>query len=96
MGFIKVNNMWVKHDADFVGPSAGSSRNEGFDDEVGPSVDAAEDYTMHALVSYEPPIDHGIPLSQFEILMINHMENTTSDKKDHYELCVARFQHLDE
>jgi len=30
---------------------------------AGPSVRGAEEYALHALVGYEPPIDHGIPMS---------------------------------
>jgi len=41
MGFIKVNNMWVSKDDDFVGPFAGSSRNAGFDDEARSSAGVA-------------------------------------------------------
>jgi len=78
MGFIKVNNIRVSKDEDFVGPFARSSRNAGLDDEAGPSVVAVEDYSMDAPVSYEPPVDHGIPMSQFERLMINHMDTMAS------------------
>ena len=65
-------------------------------DETGPSVKITEDYVMHALAIYEPLVDYGIPMSQFERLMINRMDTMASDKKDHYEFCAARFQHLDE
>ncbi|KAL9276982.1 hypothetical protein ACSQ67_025468 [Phaseolus vulgaris] len=48
-------------------------------------------YVMHTLVSYEPPIDRGIPVSPFERLMINHLDNMVSDQRDHYEFFVSRF-----
>jgi len=51
---------------------------------------------MHALVGYEPPIDHEIPMLQFERLKFNRLVNMASDQRNHYDFCVARFQHLDE
>ena len=51
--------------------------------EAGPSVGNANEYVMHALVGYEPPIDHGIPMSSFERLMINRLDNMVSDKRNH-------------
>jgi len=96
MGFIKVNSTWVSKKEDFVGPSVGPSRNVRIGDDVGPSVNVKEDYTMHVLVSYEPLVDHGIPISPFERQMINRMDTMTRDKKDHYELCETQFQYLNE
>jgi len=63
---------------------------------AGPSVGNAYEYVMHALVGYEPPIDRGIPMSPFERLMINRLDNMASDQRNHYDFCAARFQHLDE
>jgi len=51
---------------------------------------------MHALVSYEPPVDHGIPMSQFEKLMINRIDTMACDQEEHYGFRATRFQHLDE
>lgn len=51
---------------------------------------------MHILVGYKPPIDRGIPMSQFERLMINCMDNMANDQRNHYEFYAARFQHLEE
>ncbi|KAL9284934.1 hypothetical protein ACSQ67_024691 [Phaseolus vulgaris] len=56
----------------------------------------ADEYAMHALVGYEPPIDCGIPMSPFERLKINCLDNMVNNQRNHYEFYVARFQHLDE
>jgi len=63
---------------------------------VGPSAGVVEEYALHALVGYLPPIDHGIPMCQFYRLMINRLDNMASDQRNHYKFCAARFQHLDE
>jgi len=47
-----------------VGEVNGTSQSVGNDDE----------YAMHSFMGYEPPIDCGIPMSQFERLMINRLE----------------------
>ena len=63
---------------------------------AGPSAANADEYAMHALVGYEPPIDCGIPMSPFERLKINCLDNMVNNQRNHYEFYVARFQHLDE
>ena len=70
---------------DSVGTSVGPSEIVGPGDGIGPSVCVDGDYNIKALVANEPPVDHGIPMSQFEKLMINHMDTMTSDKKEHYK-----------
>jgi len=46
-----------------------------------PSVCAHEDYNIQELVAYEPLVNHGIPMSEFDRLMINYVDTMTSDKK---------------
>ena len=66
-------------------------QDSGANDEVGPSAGVVEDYVINALVGYELPIDHGIPMSQFERLMISRLGNIASDQRNHYEFFAARF-----
>jgi len=40
----------------------------------GKSKGVDDDYNMKALLAYELPVDRDIPMSQFEKLMINHMD----------------------
>jgi len=40
-----------------------TGQDAGANDEVGPSTAVAKNYVIHALVSYEPPVDHGILVS---------------------------------
>jgi len=47
-------------------------------------------------MSYESPIDHGIPMSQFERLITNRLDNMASGQRNHYEFCAARFKQLNE
>jgi len=44
---------------------------------------------------YFPPIDRGDLFSSFVEMVLDQMDVIASDQKDHYEFCVARFQHLD-
>ena len=61
MGFVKANGSSVSKDDNFVGVV------------VGPSDYVNDDCNMQALVAFEPHVDHGVPMSQFESLMINLM-----------------------
>ena len=78
MGFVKVNDYWVSKEDDSTGTSVGPSG--GPSDGVGPSACVDEDYNMQVLVAYEPSVDHGIPMSQFKRLILNHMDTMASDK----------------
>jgi len=95
MRFLKVNDYWVNKEDDSDGASARSSATAGPSVSVGPSTRIDEFYNMQALVAYESLVDHGIPMSRFERLMINRMDTMANDQKEHYEFCAARFQHLD-
>jgi len=55
---------------------------------AGPSAGVVEEYALHALVGYVPPIDHGISMSQFERLMINCLDNMANDQRNHYNFVL--------
>jgi len=78
MELVKVDNYWVRR-YDAGGSSAPRTSNV---DGVGPSDTVGKDHVedvMHALIPYEPSIDHGIPLSQFERLMLGRMDAMAHD-----------------
>jgi len=84
MGFVKTRNKWVSKDG--VGAHT--------QDEVGHNTTKPKQETKYqniALVPYVPPVNHGMPLSPSQKLLLTKIGTMDVDQKDHYEFCVARF-----
>jgi len=102
MGFTKISGNWVNKDGDQAGSSSGAHVEDGGgkqadivagggdvdvgfqdgDGDVGPSAGI-----MGECITV---------MSSFERFLMKRMDNFVDEQRSHHELCVTRFQNLDE
>jgi len=100
MGFTKIGGKWVSKDGDQVGSLSGIHAE---DDEGEPAATGyhAEEGNAGPGGAYDtgPAGNMGeriTSMSPFERLMLSRMDNFADEQRSHHELCVARFQNLEE
>jgi len=85
-GYVKTNGHWIaKDDDEFVAPDDNTQI------KVRPSNIYNENRMITDIISYEPSMDHDIPLSQFEQLLLPRVESMTVDQWDYHEFYATRF-----
>jgi len=55
------------------------------------TVGTDDNVIMNVLIPYVPLVDHGVPLSQFERLLLGRMDVMANDKKEHYNFVLPGF-----
>ena len=108
MRFTKIGGKWVRKDGDQVGSSSGIHvEDDGENPATATGVDADDGHQVgQGNAGPEDAYDVGpsvgnmgeriTSMSPFGRLMLSRMDNFANDQRSHHELCMERFQNLDE